>query len=102
MAIFLFAMALAFGDLWKIRLKIPAVVTLVAIAIGVILNSGSYAFGWLESSCLIESNYFCIKVRERDIDGHRVRTLTLDRLLHSYVAKDDPTFLVYGNEKVTG
>ena len=31
-----------------------------------------------------------------------MRTLTLDQLLHSYVAKEDPTFLVYGYEKITG
>ena len=30
-----------------------------------------------------------------------MRTLTLDQLLHSYVAKEDPSFLVYGYEKIT-
>ena len=31
-----------------------------------------------------------------------MRTLALDRLIHSYVDLDDPTFLVYGYEKVLG
>lgn len=100
-AVFLFGMALLFGDLWKIRLKIPAAAAIAAVAIGVALTSGSYGFGWLDSNCHEESNYFCIKIGEREIGGHPVRTLTLDQLLHSYVAMDDPTFLVYGYEKVT-
>ena len=54
----------------------------------------------LESECQVESNYFCIKVREREIEGRKVRTLTLDRLIHSYVDLDDPTFFVYGYEKI--
>ena len=29
-----------------------------------------------------------------------MRTLTLDRLIHSYVDLDDPTFFVYGYEKI--
>jgi predicted membrane-bound spermidine synthase len=99
-AVFLFGMALVFGDLWKLRLKTPAILTVIAIVAGAILSSGSYAFGWLDSGCQVESNYFCIRVKVRDIDGHEVRVLTLDQLVHSYVAKDDPAFLVYGYEKV--
>ena len=97
-AIFLFGMALLFGDLWKVRFKLPA---LAAIAIVGLFTGLSFTLGWVDSDCQEESNYFCIKVREREIEGHRVRTLTLDQLLHSYVAMDDPTFLVYGYEKVT-
>ncbi|MDD9995816.1 MAG: fused MFS/spermidine synthase, partial [Dehalococcoidia bacterium] len=97
-AIFLFALALLFGDLWKMRFKIPAL-----LSVGVIAAAASLSFtqGWVDSNCQKDSNYFCIKVREREISGHRVRTLALDQLLHSYVAMDDPTFLVYGYEKVT-
>ena len=97
-AIFLFGMALLFGDLWKVRFRLPA---LAAVATAALFTSLSFALGWVDSNCQEESNYFCIKVKEREIEGHRVRTLTLDQLLHSYVAMDDPTFLVYGYEKVT-
>ncbi len=97
-AIVLFVIALLFGDLWKARLKVPAV---LAVAVAVVAVSISFTFDWLDSGCQEESNYFCITIREREIQGHRVRTLTLDQLLHSYVALDDPTFLVYGYEKVT-
>ncbi len=96
MAIFLFGMALLLGDLWKVRFRLPALAALVMAAL---FTSLSLALGWMDSDCQEESNYFCIKVRERQIEGHRV--LTLDQLLHSYVAMDDPSFLVYGYEKVT-
>lgn len=98
-AIVLFAMALLFGDLWKIRYKAFAALPVVIAVAAVYL---SFSYEWFDSDCEEESNYFCIKVREREIQGKTVRTLTLDQLLHSYVAKGDPTFLVYGYEKITG
>ena len=101
-AIVLFAMALFFGDLWKIRGKLPVVLPVVVSLVAILL---SFTYedidDWVESGCDEESNYFCIKVRERTIQDQTVRTLTLDQLLHSYVAKDDPSFLVYGYEKIT-
>ncbi len=96
--IFLFALAILFGDLWRMRFGLGGVVALCAIAAAAVLGLTQ---GWVDSSCQRESNYFCIKVRERQIEEQTVRTLTLDQLLHSYVARDDPEFLVYGYEKVT-
>jgi spermidine synthase len=55
--------------------------------------------GWLTSSCLRETNYFCIKVRS-DAEDDDVLILTLDRLVHSYVYPNDPTRLRYGYEKI--
>jgi|TARA_B100000809_G_scaffold264736_1_gene321408 hypothetical protein len=46
--------------------------------------------GALEMLGIRESNYFCIKVRARDVDGREVRVLYLHVLLHSYVDVDDP------------
>ena len=97
-AIVLFAMALLFGDLWKVRYKFLAVVAVGVIAISGVLT---VRYDWFDSGCDEESNYFCVKVRERTIQDQTVRTLTLDQLLHSYVAKEDPSFLVYGYEKIT-
>ena len=97
-AIFLFGMALLFGGLWRARLKVLAA---IAVGVAALFITLSFTHGWLETYCQEESNYFCIRVRERLIDGHRVRTLALDQLLHSYVSLDDPTFLVYGYEQVT-
>ena len=94
-AAFLVFMALAFGGLWNAR--IPGL-AFVGVFVGV--GAFSYFNGSLESTCLRESNYFCIKVAEREIEGRTIRTLTLDQLLHSYVSIEDPTFLVYSYEKV--
>jgi MFS family permease len=73
----------------------------VALFILVFLGLSGYAWqqGWLDSTCLRETNYFCIKVRV-DEDDPDVRILTLDRLVHSYVDLNDPTYLRYGYEKV--
>ena len=101
-SIVLFAMAVMFGDLWKIRGRLPMLLPVVVALVAVLL---SFTYedidDWVDSGCDEESNYFCIKVRERTIQGQTVRTLALDQLLHSYVAKDDPSFLVYGYEKIT-
>lgn len=55
--------------------------------------------GFLGSRCLRETDYYCIKVRPDDKEPN-VRILTLDRLVHSYVDLDDPTYLRYGYEQV--
>ncbi len=64
---------------------------------------GVSALAWqqsrLNSLCLRETNYYCIKVRADD-KNENVRVLTLDRLVHSYVDLTDPTYLRYGYEKV--
>ena len=56
--------------------------------------------GALEMLGIRESNYFCIKVRARDVDGREVRVLYLHVLLHSYVDVDDPYYLRHSYEKV--
>lgn len=60
----------------------------------------AHQMSWLQGPCTRETNYFCIKVRERDVDGHTVRVLVLDRLVHSYSSLTDPTRLVYGYEQI--
>ncbi|MCY3545208.1 MAG: fused MFS/spermidine synthase [Chloroflexota bacterium] len=94
-AVFLLLMAIVFGNLWRMR---------IVGAAGLVLFAGVAAMGFatdsLQTECQVESNYFCIKVREREVDGREVRTLALDRLIHSYVDLDDPTFFVYGYEKI--
>ena len=96
-ALILVGMAAAFGELWKARKPAGA---LAAALVGIL------ALGWLsdslESDCLRESAYYCIKVREREIEGREIRVLYLDALLHSYVDTRDPLFLHYSYEKVFG
>ncbi len=67
--------------------------SLVSLLVG--WRSGLYA-----APCLEESDYFCIRTDETTVDGHEVRALVLDHLIHSYVSLDDPTVLGYGYEQV--
>jgi len=55
--------------------------------------------GLLATECMLETDYSCINVYEKDQDGRSVRELLLDRLVHSYTDLDDPTYLAYGYEK---
>ena len=52
------------------------------------------------SNCLRETQYFCIRVRDDQHEDHPVRALILDRLVHSFTSLDDPTYLIYGYEKI--
>ncbi len=93
-ALVLIGMALIF--FWAGRWQGIAAAALVVV-IGL---AGAQAAGWLSSRCTLETNYFCIKVREEERNGHIVRVLVLDRLVHSYSSLDDPTHLVYGYEQL--
>ncbi|HAL46596.1 MAG: hypothetical protein FI707_11265 [SAR202 cluster bacterium] len=91
----LIGMAFAFGSVWRAKL---AGLAMGGAFAGVVVYS--VVSGALEGPCVSESNYFCIKVRARDIDGREVRVLSLDALVHSYVDVDDPMYLKYSYEKV--
>jgi len=73
-----------------------------ALVLPLLVGGGTWVDqrGWLAGPCMYETNYFCIKVREEDRDGETVRTLILDRLVHSYTSLDNPEKLVYGYEQV--
>lgn len=73
-----------------------------ALVLPLLIGGGLWANqqGWLEGPCMYETNYFCIKVKEEERDGEAVRTLILDRLVHSYTSLDNPAKLVYGYEKL--
>jgi spermidine synthase len=102
MIILLVAAVLMLMALWFLTLgsrgralaRGTAVVLLFALAAG-LLSRG----GLLSSRCVRESNYFCIKVNEKEMEGRIIRELVLDRLVHSYVDMDDPAHLVYGYER---
>ncbi len=94
-ALVLALLAMAFGRLW--RAKAPAFVSMVLLAL---LGAFSAYSGALASECTRESNYYCIRVSDAMVDGHKVKILGLDYLLHSYNSLEDPKLLVYGYEKI--
>lgn len=61
--------------------------------------------GWdqaMNSGCLRETAYYCIKVTDHVTpDNNRLlKTLVLDHLVHSYNSLEDPNYLEYGYIKV--
>lgn len=97
-AVILLGMALIFM-LASLKGNRP-LVGLLAVAIIAGATFLAVGQGWLKSDCTLETNYFCIKVREEERNGKAVRVLILDRLVHSYSSLDDPTQLVYGYERI--
>ena len=71
---------------------------LAVLAYGLIF--AGFQAGVYAAPCDVESNYFCIRTSEDVVDGHKVRALVLDHLVHSYVSLDDPKVLGYGYERV--
>jgi spermidine synthase len=93
-AVVLLSLGLLFLLSHRRRLLVIAVLV-VAVASVLVIRQG-----WLRSFCTLETNYFCIKVEERERDGEPVRVLILDRLVHSFTSLDDPTMLVYVYEQI--
>jgi hypothetical protein len=49
-----------------------------------------------------ESRYFSLAVDDDVLDGREVKVLVLDRLVHSAIDLDDPSFLHYPHERIQG
>ena len=95
-AVTLVVLALVFGNLRREKF-----LSLGSLLILLGLGATGFATGALDSGCTRESNYYCIRVSDKVIEGDRpVKVLHLDKLLHSYTSVEDPTYLNYGYEKV--
>ena len=95
-ALLLVALALAFGDLWRARL--PGI-ALLALFAGV--GAFSLFSRALDSGCLRESSYYCIRVEDtQEEGGAMVKALYLDAMVHSFNSLEDPTLLAYGYQRV--
>ncbi len=98
-AVVLLVMAVGFF-LVGLQVRGRVVAAILAVVLIGVATSVATARGWTSSRCTLETNYFCITVHESENAGRPVRTLVLDRLVHSYSSLEDPTQLVYGYEKV--
>ena len=77
----------------------PLSLLVVAILVGAVVAALG-ARGALASTCTSETNYFCIQVNATTRDGHALKSLVLDHLVHSYVKIGDPSYLGYEHEYV--
>jgi spermidine synthase len=91
-------LALVFGDWsWFKKVKSGAPVAALLLLVG----WGSYFIltnSPLQSDCLRETNYYCIKVFDQTIENQEMKVLVLDHLVHSYNSIDDPQKLTYPYE----
>ena len=122
--IVLVGMAALFGDLVRVgRAAAPLATGLILVGLLVparnvkaygCLDGGGPAMdcvqrsvkdGWdqaLDSGCLHETAYYCIRVADDTAvsDHQTVKELILDHLVHSYNSLEDPNYLQYGYIKV--
>ncbi len=94
--------------LWFLTDTTPRQAILSALAALVLVGGaagGLWRGGFLCRDCLLETNYFCIKVNTiqegyDQIEGFEtIRELVLDRLVHSYSNLQNPLSLRYGYEQ---
>jgi spermidine synthase len=88
-------MAVAFGGFGRPARR-PLGVAVVAAGAALLLQ----ATGLLTGPCNVaESSYYCIQVRDGEYQGHAVRQLILDHLIHSHSDLADPTYIAYDYER---
>jgi spermidine synthase len=88
-------MALAFGGFWRPGRR-PLVIAAATAGAVLLLQ----VTGLLVGSCNVaESSYYCIQVRDGEYQGHPVRQLILDHLIHSHSDLADPTYVAYEYER---
>ena len=95
LAAILLLLGMAAGQFWRRPVWLGGLVIVASVSIA-FLQVGDE----LRSRCLVETNYYCIKVGDATQPVGPVKTLVLDHLVHSYVRVGDPTYLGYVHEQV--
>lgn len=93
-------MGLLLGQWFRNRAVAAAAAIAIVLAAGLAVTQTEGLQKYMDSGCKIESNYFCIRVRDETQNGKAYKVLTLDALVHSYNAVDDPRELRYPYEQV--
>ncbi|HKA06078.1 MAG TPA: fused MFS/spermidine synthase [Gemmataceae bacterium] len=101
LAVILMGMTFVIGRLWTHTTLLFGGSIVFGIAV-----VGMFAIGYQSQKYDLETKYYSIRVESiRDEEDSRIekyKTLSLDRLIHSYVRPDDPTWLGYPHEEVQG
>ncbi len=96
----LIGMGLLLGQWFRGRAASVAAAAVSAVIVGLAFTQADGLTRFMASNCKYESNYFCIKVRDETQNGKLYKVLSLDALVHSYNALDDPRELRYPYEQV--
>ncbi len=100
-AVLLAVMGLLLGQWWRKASPARAILaSALVIALSTALVAAPPMRPYLNGNCLVESDYYCIKVRDDQFEGADYKVLTLDHLVHSYNAVGDPLKLRYSYEQV--
>ena len=88
----LFLTAVWAGEYWRNPARLAAVAL-----VGLIVSGGLFISRdrFLDSKCLRESGYYCIRVLSNPIVADPTATLMLDHLTHTKISLVDPTYLSY-------
>ena len=88
----LFLTAVWAGEYWRNPARLAAVAL-----VGLIVSGGLFISRdrFLDSKCLRESGYYCIRVLSNPIVADPTATLMLDHLTHTKISLIDPTYLSY-------
>lgn len=78
---------------WRCRARTVRTLLAVALACAAVYLLGGQSL--LRGPCLRESSYYCIQVRDAQLDRGPAASLVLDRLVHSRVSPINPTLLGY-------
>ncbi len=85
--LFVLAISILFAGKWQFII-LPVLIAFIGIYL--IVQQGT-----LKSVCDHESNYFCIRIFSEEQNGQEIKTMILDKLVHSITNMDDPADLHY-------
>ncbi len=90
----LFVMALLSSGLWKNRVKWSLIAAVIIVFVITFQYRDSFQISYVR-----ESNYYAVNIFDTEAQGRKVKALSLDHLIHSFVDLNDPTFHGYDYEK---
>ena len=93
-------MGVLLGQWFRNRAVAAVAAVVAALAVGAAFTQNPRLRDSMDSGCTIESNYFCIKVRDETQNDKAYKVLSLDALVHSYNSLEDPRELRYAYEQV--
>ena len=94
-AMTLCSLAIITGRTWKPNRRNFTVLLIFALLLTTIM-----AEGLLGRKCIQESQYYCVRVFNLDVEERQIKGMLLDKLIHGFADLEDPSYLHYDYERV--